>query len=252
LAKPAVKRTLEPQLVEPLLRGRFGRPYRYVPQCPSTQLELDEASPEGATAVCELQTAGRGRLGRRWEAPEGTALHCSIALRPPQGRRVAELTLAGAVAAAEAIEAVARVEPLIKWPNDLLLYARKVAGVLGELRGDTVILGIGINVNQTEEQLPAQARQRPASLRTVTGREEDRAPLLAELLLKLEDRYDAWCEHGLEALHQELVRRDFLRGRDISVDGVAGRACGIDARGRLELDVRGVRRFVESGEVAYL
>ena len=242
---------LAPDLVEPLLSGRFGRPYVYARRCPSTQLALSDDAPEGAVAVCELQTAGRGRLGRRWEAPESTAIHCSVALRPPAGRRVAELTLAAAVAAAEAIESVARLSPLIKWPNDLVLDARKVGGILGELRGETVVLGIGINVNQTEEQLPPDARRPPASLRTVTGREHERAPLLAALLLRLEQRYDAWLDHGLEALHHELEQRDFLRGREVRVDGIAGRACGIDALGRLELEVDGQRRLVESGEVSY-
>ena len=104
--------TLESETVEPLLRGRFGRPYLYARRCQSTQLELDEHAPEGAVAVCELQTAGRGRLGRHWEAPEGTAIHCSVALRPPPGRRVAELTLLAALAVTEAIEAVARVAAL--------------------------------------------------------------------------------------------------------------------------------------------
>ena len=243
--------TLESETVEPLLRGRFGRPYLYARRCQSTQLELDEHAPEGAVAVCELQTAGRGRLGRHWEAPEGTAIHCSVALRPPPGRRVAELTLLAAVAVTEAIEAVARVVPLIKWPNDVLLDARKLAGILGELRGATVVLGIGINVNQTAEQLPAEARQAPASLRTTTGREHERAPLLAELLLRLERHYDSWREHGLDALHHELERRDFLRGREVRADGIEGRACGIDRLGRLEVEIAGERRVVESGEVRY-
>jgi len=223
----------------------------YARRCPSTQLALADDAPEGAVAVCELQTAGRGRLGRRWEAPEGTAIHCSAALRPPARRRVAELTLAAAVAAAEAIESVAGVSPLVKWPNDLLVDARKVAGILGDLRGGTVVLGIGINVNQTAEQLPTEARQPPASLRIVTGYEHERAPLLAALLMRLEQRYDNWLDHGLEALHHELERRDFLRGREIHVDGIAGRACGIDSLGRLELDVEGEPRAVESGEVTY-
>jgi len=242
---------LEPDVVEPLLRGRFGRPYVYSRRCPSTQLELDEHAAEGAVAVCELQTAGRGRLGRRWEAPEGSAIHCSVALHPPPRRRVAELTLAAALAAADAIETAARVSPLIKWPNDLLLDERKVAGILGELRGSTVVLGIGINVNQTNDQLPLDARRPPASLRTITRRVHERAPLLAALLLRLEQRYDAWLEHGLEALHHDLEQRDFLRGREIRVDGLEARACGIDRLGRLELEIDGQLRVVETGEVTY-
>jgi BirA family biotin operon repressor/biotin-[acetyl-CoA-carboxylase] ligase len=85
-------------------RGRFGRPYTYVDETESTQLLL-EGAPEGAVAATDLQTAGRGRHGRVWEAPAGTALLCSVVLHPPTGCDAPELTLVGAIAAAEAIEA---------------------------------------------------------------------------------------------------------------------------------------------------
>src|SRR5918992_897068 len=90
--------SFSPAAVEPLLRGRFGRPYRYEPSCPSTQLLLDESLPEGAVAVCDEQTAGRGRLGRGWHAPRGTAVLCSTLLRPPPERRAAELSLVAGMA----------------------------------------------------------------------------------------------------------------------------------------------------------
>jgi BirA family biotin operon repressor/biotin-[acetyl-CoA-carboxylase] ligase len=132
-----------------------------------------------------------------------------------------------------------------------MLARRKVGGVLGELRDGLVVLGIGINVDQTEEQLPAEARQLPASLRTVTGGPHERAPLLASLLLELENAYDGWWHDGLSAVHAELEACDFLRGLRVCVDGTSGVAAGIDPAGRLLVDSRGERRAVESGEVQY-
>jgi len=243
--------TLAPEVVHPYLTGRFGRPYLYELQCESTQLMIAGDVPEGTVAVTEFQSAGRGRLGRGWHAPPGTAVHASIALRPGAARPTPELTLVAAVAAATAIEEATALPARIKWPNDVMLDGRKVAGVLGELRDDLVVLGIGINVNQTRDELPPDARQPPGSLRSLTGRAHDRPKLLGSLLLRLEHVYDRWRNGGLAALSGEIDARDFLRGRDVSVDGIDGRAAGIDGAGRLALDVGGERRLFESGDVAY-
>jgi BirA family biotin operon repressor/biotin-[acetyl-CoA-carboxylase] ligase len=239
--------TLALETVEPHLRGRFGKPYLYEAECESTQLLIDPGAAEGTVGACDYQSAGRGRVGRTWEAPAGTPVHCSIALRPPAGRGPQELTLVGALAVAEAIEAATGLPVQIKWPNDVILNGHKVSGVLGELRDGMVVLGIGINVNQTQDQLPADARQPPGSLRTVTGREYDRAELLGSLLYRLERLYDAWRDHGLP----DLSVRDFLRGRHVTVDGVSAQAVGIDRSGRLELEIDGERRLIESGEIEY-
>jgi BirA family biotin operon repressor/biotin-[acetyl-CoA-carboxylase] ligase len=230
---------------------RFGDPLIHVEECESTQLLIGSDAAEGTVAVADYQAAGRGRMGRRWEAPPGTAIHASIALRPPSDRPPQELTLVGALAAADAVEAATELFVQVKWPNDVMLNRRKVAGVLGELRDGLVVLGIGINVNQTREQLPPDARQPAGSLRTLTGREHDRAALLSTLLLRLEHQYDLWREGGLAALYPDIGARDFLRGRRVSVDGLSGTAVGIDRSGRLELEVDGERRLVESGEVSY-
>ena len=201
--------------------------------------------------MADFQSAGRGRLGRRWEAPAGTAIHCSVALRPPSSHAPQELTLVGAVAAADAVELATDLFVQIKWPNDVMLNRRKVAGVLGELREGMVVLGIGINVNQTREQLPPETRQLAGSLRTLTGRTHDREAVLSTLLLRLERHYDAWLAGGLGALYPDIGARDFLRGRRVSIDGLSGTVVGIDRAGRLELDVEGERQLVESGEVHY-
>jgi BirA family transcriptional regulator, biotin operon repressor / biotin---[acetyl-CoA-carboxylase] ligase len=243
--------SLSPEAVDRQLKGRFGRPYTYVESCESTQHLLEGAS-EGAVAVCDVQTAGRGRYGRAWEAPAGTALLCSIAFHPPPDRNASDLTLVGATAAAEAVEGATGLTAQIKWPNDVMLNRRKVCGVLGELRDDVVTLGIGLNVNQTREQLPPDAPTPAASLRTITGETYDRAALLGSLLFRLEGLYDEWRQGGLDAVYAEIGPRDFLRGRSVTVDGKSGFAAGINCDGRLELDVaHGERVLVEAGEVTY-
>ena len=242
---------LAPAHVIPLLAGRFGKTYLYREACESTQRLLSSDDPEGAVAVCEEQTAGRGRLGRRWEAPPSTALLCSILLRPPAERRLAELSLVGGVAAAQLVEAATGLSAQIKWPNDVMLDHRKVAGVLAEAREGVVLLGVGLNVNQQPSELPAGSSVPAASLFTVDGIRRDRAPLLAGLLVRLERAYDRWCEGGLPDLAREVGERDFLRGRRVAVGGLSGIAAGVEPDGRLAVDIGGGRRLVESGDVTY-
>jgi BirA family biotin operon repressor/biotin-[acetyl-CoA-carboxylase] ligase len=243
--------SLGPAFAEPLLRGRFGRPYLYHEQCETTQRLLDAAQPEGAVAVCEEQTDGRGRMGHRWEAPAGTSILASILLRPPPERRSAELTLVAGVATAVVVERATGLAAQLKWPNDVMLDRRKVAGGIAELKDGAVVLGIGLNVNQTPDQLPAETKAVAGSLRSITGRAYERGPIFADLLLELELRYDGWREGGLDALYDDLGARDFLRGRRVTVDGVAGTAQMIGRDGRLVVGTESGPVIVESGEVLF-
>lgn len=186
---------LTPERVQPLLLGRFGRGvWRWFDSCPSTQLELTAEDGEGALAVAEEQTAGRGRLGRPWHAPHGTSVLCSVLLRPEvNSARLPQLTVLGARAVADGIAAAVDLEPSVKHPNDVLLAGRKVAGVLGEARDGVVVLGMGVNANVAPEDLPAETRLPATSLSIETGGGEvDRARLLAQVLHALETRYEAW------------------------------------------------------------
>jgi BirA family transcriptional regulator, biotin operon repressor / biotin---[acetyl-CoA-carboxylase] ligase len=244
-------RPLDPAHVEPMLRGRFGRPYLYLAQTASTQRLLDAAQPEGAVAVAEEQTAGRGRIGRTWQAPASSAILVSTLLRPPPGREPAQLTLVAAVATAVVVERATGLAAQLKWPNDVMLDRRKVAGGLAELKDGAVVLGIGLNVNQAPAELPTETKAVAGSLRSVTGRTYERAPILADLLLELELRYDAWRDGGLDAIYEDLGSRDFLRGRRVTVDGVEGTAQLITREGRLAVATASGPLLVESGEVLF-
>jgi BirA family biotin operon repressor/biotin-[acetyl-CoA-carboxylase] ligase len=176
-----------------LLQGRLGRPYRFVEECASTQRLIDPDEAEGATAATDLQTQGRGRLGRTWDAPPGRALLFSVLLHPrPPMALWPELSLVAGDAVAAALREQTGVAAELSHPNDVLIEGRKVAGILPEASVGRVVLGIGVNVNQRDEQLPAETAKRSTALRIETGREWSRAPLLAAILLELERRYDDW------------------------------------------------------------
>jgi BirA family transcriptional regulator, biotin operon repressor / biotin---[acetyl-CoA-carboxylase] ligase len=184
---------LSPGSVEPLLHGRLGRPYRFVEECASTQRLLDAAEDEGTTVATDLQTHGRGRLGRVWEAPAGKALLFSVLLRPsPPMALWPELSLVAGDSVAAALRGETGIAAELSHPNDVMIEGRKVAGVLPEASVGRVVLGIGVNVNQTGDDLPADTAKPPTSLRVATGREWQRAPLLAAILRELERGYDDW------------------------------------------------------------
>jgi BirA family transcriptional regulator, biotin operon repressor / biotin---[acetyl-CoA-carboxylase] ligase len=185
--------SLAPDVVVPRLRGRFGHDYTYAESTPSTQRLLGPERAEGAVAVAEEQTEGRGRLGRSWISPSGVSILCSIVLTPPvDPPRLPELTVVAAEACVEAIAAATGLRPHIKLPNDVLLDGRKVAGILAEARDGRVVLGVGINVNVEGEQLPAGTDPPATSLLVELGTPVHRAELLVTLLEVLERRYDAW------------------------------------------------------------
>jgi BirA family transcriptional regulator, biotin operon repressor / biotin---[acetyl-CoA-carboxylase] ligase len=192
-----VSDSLAPDAVKPLLRGRFGHIYRYAEITDSTQRMLAEDEAEGAIAVADEQSEGRGRLGRGWEAPAGTSVLVSVLLRPAvEAPRLPELSIVAGGAVAQAIAGVTGLEPAIKFPNDVLIGGRKVAGILAESSEGRVVLGIGVNANQTLEQLPADSNTDPTSLRLELGKPVSRVRLLAAILLQLEHAYDAWVSTG--------------------------------------------------------
>jgi BirA family biotin operon repressor/biotin-[acetyl-CoA-carboxylase] ligase len=226
----------------------IGQPRLYEPECESTQLLLLGSDlPEGAVAVTDHQTGGRGRLGRTWVDAPSTAVLVSVLLRPPPNRRAPELSLVAALAVAEAVEAATGLSTQIKWPNDVMLDRRKVAGILAEMRDGAVVVGVGVNVNQSREQLPTDAHA-AGSLRTVTGREYDRPELLESVLGRRDGASGRWLAAGPEPLYGEIGARDFVRGRRVTLDGKPGTGVMILRDGRLEVALDdGGRTAVESG-----
>ena len=165
-------RPLTPELVSPALRGTFGREYHWAAEAPTTQRMLPPGARQGAVALAEHQTEGRGRLGRTWV---DSALMFSVALHPPPPvARWPELTLV----AAQAVAAVIGESATIKHPNDVLVDGRKAAGILAEA-GERVVLGIGINVGA-------------AAWPGAGWVERDRLELLVDVLERLEHDYDTW------------------------------------------------------------
>jgi BirA family biotin operon repressor/biotin-[acetyl-CoA-carboxylase] ligase len=226
----------------------LGEQRIHVDSCASTQELLDPTMVEGTVAVADFQTSGRGRIGRSWEAPPGEALLASVLLKPPVDRPLPQLALVAGVAVADALERLTGLAVQIKWPNDVMLRRTKVAGILAEARDGAVALGIGVNLNQTRDRLP----ERAGSLRTETGLEWDRGEVLEAVLADLGLRYDQWRAGGLDAVYEGLGARDFLRGRQVSVEGTSGVAELIDRDGKLRIAVgHGESVTVESGEVAY-
>jgi BirA family biotin operon repressor/biotin-[acetyl-CoA-carboxylase] ligase len=188
-----VASSLVPDSVIPKLRGRFGHPYLYVEVCHSTQRLLGDEHAEGAVALTEEQTEGRGRLGRRWHSPPGVSLLFSLLLEPRvESTRLPELTVLAGEACAEAIARVTGLAPEIKLPNDILIGGRKVAGILAEARDGRVVLGIGVNVNVALQDLPPDTDPPATSLLAEAGGEVDRTELLIEILDRLEQGYDDW------------------------------------------------------------
>jgi BirA family biotin operon repressor/biotin-[acetyl-CoA-carboxylase] ligase len=168
---------------------RFGTPATYVDECASTQRLLGDDDPEGAIVVANHQTEGRGRLGRTWEDVPGKSLLLSVLLRPSAPMPIwPELSLVAGEAVARAIGHGAEVRP----PNDVFLNGKKVAGILPEATRGRVVLGIGINLSHTQDELPQDTVKPPTSLSIETGREHDRDEVLRAVLAELERAYDAW------------------------------------------------------------
>jgi BirA family biotin operon repressor/biotin-[acetyl-CoA-carboxylase] ligase len=218
-------KALRPDAVVPLLRGGFGHPYVWRETCPSTQ-ELARGMPEGGVAACEEQTAGRGRRGRTWTSPRGAGLLFSLSLRPrTPPDRLPPLTLVVAGAVAEA----AWPQAAVRWPNDVVVDGRKLAGILAEVRDGEVVVGIGVNANHAAGDFPADARVTPVSLRLLRGEPVDRGALLADVLESVEARYREFESEGFAG-----IERDDLRGRRVRLAGGDEGLCeGIDDRGRL-------------------
>ncbi len=210
----------------------------------SDAFKMAEAgAPEGMVLLAERQTGGKGRLGRRWESPEGVNLYCSVVLRPQLPPYEApQLTFLSAVAVARAIELTSGLRPAIKWPNDVLLNGRKIAGLLNEMNAETdrvgfVILGIGVNLNMRQEQFPADLRTPATSLLLETGSSVSRHRFALTLLQELDREYVRFMQEGFAAAREVWASYCNASGRQVCVDLggslLQGAFAGIDQDGAL-------------------
>jgi BirA family biotin operon repressor/biotin-[acetyl-CoA-carboxylase] ligase len=256
---------LDLSLVREILGAtRLGNKFHYFEQIGSTNTharELAESNAaEGEVVIAESQTHGRGRLGRRWESPPWTNLYFSIVLRPKLApQHAAQITLMAAVGVAEAVASFITQEITIKWPNDILVDGRKLAGILTEAccnagRVEYVILGVGINVNTAIDSMPADIRRHATSLFDLTGKNVPRENVLHRLIRDLDRCYGVLEASGFHALRPRWEARFNLRGKRVRAElngqVVTGRACGIDRSGALVLeDENGMLKTIIAGDV---
>ena len=248
----------------------FGSPHRHFRLTDSTNArarELAEAgAPGGLVVTADEQDAGRGRQGRSWFAPPGSALLYSAVLRPLGERPL--LPLAVPLAVCEAAESLAPVECTVKWPNDVWVGTRKLAGVLIESRferggGGWAVIGVGLNLTVTRDELPEELRGTATSLEieeserataestTARGGQTSRSRSSAgDAKAALDAALASWVDAESQAILKGFRRRDALAGRRISWDGGSGTATGIDDSGHLLVDTHeGERRALGAGEV---
>ncbi len=232
---------------------RLGREFHYFNQLDSTNAYArrlaEQGDPEGAVVIAEQQTQGRGRLGRSWVSPPHLNLYLSILLRPKLAPvHAPQITLTAAVALADTVASFVPKPPAIKWPNDVLLDGKKLAGILTESscaaeRIEFVILGIGVNLNFPQELMPPGIRERATSVMAVTGHKVSREAFARRLIQDLDRCYGILEESGFDAVAPRWKARFELRGKRVRVEMadevISGKAVEIDRDGALIVECAG-------------
>jgi BirA family biotin operon repressor/biotin-[acetyl-CoA-carboxylase] ligase len=248
--------------------GGLYREVRVVASTGSTNADLAalgrQGSEPGVLLVAEHQRQGRGRLGRTWQAPERSAVMFSVLLRPTRvpNARWPWLPLLTGVAVAEALRRAAGVDAQLKWPNDVLVDRRKVAGILVERidpgdRPPLAVVGVGINVSNTAAELP---KAESSSLALVGASTVDRSVILRTVCRTLESLYVAWCEQEGEpeaGLADSYRQRCSTLNREVCIElpgheSVTGRAVDVDSNGRLVVAADTGRIALSAGDVMHV
>ncbi len=266
---PLATRALQRALLVP---GGLWRRLDVRAETGSTNADVADAAragePEGLVVVAEQQTAGRGRRERRWVSPPRAGLTLSVLLRPgddphpvPQ-RQWGWLPLLAGVALQEAVHRIAEVDAALKWPNDLLVADAKCAGILAEVAGDAVVLGIGLNVTTRVDELPPVTGLPATSLQLAGAKNTDRDPLLRALLRGLAGWYAGWRETGGDAELCGLLgayrRHCATIGRDVRVQlpggtELTGTVTTVDIDGQLVVRTAdGAENRVSAGDVVHV
>ena len=261
----AVPDLLLPEMIAPLVKGTiFAKQIHHYYKVGSTNSEAmnaaSEGAPEGSVFLAEEQLAGRGRGDHAWHSARSAGIYCSVILRPeiPPSDALL-LSLAAGLAVRAAVTEVAHLSVDLKWPNDLLLGGRKFCGILTEMNAEAtrvrhLVVGVGINVNQTK--LPAELKEIATSIKIETGTEWSRVELCAALLKSLDREYRELLSDGTAARSSVMKRFEqnssSVRGRKVRVEdntGLQGVTEGLDARGFLQVRTADGLRTVLSGTV---
>ena len=245
--------------------GRNVLAYRSVKSTNDIAVEMaNSGAVEGTIITAEQQTEGKGRLGRVWFSPMGSGIYVSAIFRPAFVPEYAPgMSIMTALALYEAVQNCSPSEPhlktlSLKWPNDLMIGNRKLAGILTELATEDrnihhVVVGVGINVNECAEDFPEELAGTATSLRCELGRKFNRVDLLQSFLRSLEKQYETYLLHRLEKDHDRIRKYSMLIGKDITLQSgrmrMEGKVQDIDADGRLILETsNGVEKII-AGEV---
>ena len=245
----------------------FGRTLHILPQTASTNDVLKTLAgrntPEGTVVIADHQTRGRGRLGRSFASPPGVGIYLSLLLYPSiEPVRLPQLTLLVAVAVAESLVETSGLDVRLKWPNDVEIDGQKVSGILTEAvmqqaASPTVIIGIGINVNNEREDFPSALQNRATSLALMAGRHYSRTPIVAKLLGHLETLYTSWRQTGVAPILERWLHYGPIVGRKVRFSDAditrTGTVTGLDENGALlvETGAPALQR-IYAGEVIFL
>jgi BirA family transcriptional regulator, biotin operon repressor / biotin---[acetyl-CoA-carboxylase] ligase len=243
--------------------GPFGNHLSWHEEVGSTNdlasAAAEAGAPEGLVVVANTQSTGRGRVGRHWSSPAGAGLYVSVVLRPA-APVLRLLTIAAGVAIAEGVQAASGLETCVKWPNDVLVGSRKLAGILAEAGSaagavEHVVLGFGVNIRRAA--YPPDVAARATSIESELGRDVDRGLVLAECLAALSNRHgmlQSGAAHDVIAVWRRRAAPHMGRTVEWDVDGGLrrGRAEDIDATGALLVRVDDQIVRVISGEVRWL
>ncbi len=243
--------------------GQKIHSYQSLGSTNSTAWQLaEQGAPEGTLVVADRQTAGRGRLGRSWHSPPRVGLWFSLILRPEvELTQAPGLSLLTALALAQTIGSHCGIEAKIKWPNDCQIAGKKVAGILTELsseldRVNFVIVGVGLNVNQTRSDFPRALRSKGTSLALESKHKCHRAEILALFLKEFEHFYLQFKQSGIAPFIKEIERRMALLGQKVKLavgkEIVTGKVAGLAEDGALLLETKAGSYRAISGEVSVL
>jgi BirA family biotin operon repressor/biotin-[acetyl-CoA-carboxylase] ligase len=249
------------------LQTKFiGQNIHYQESVPSTQKIAhrlaNENAAEGTVVISEEQLSGKGRMGREWHSPKYTGIWMSLILRPNISLANApQLTLLAAVSVVQAIEEVAGLRPEIKWPNDLLLKGKKLTGILTELHAEadrihSIIMGIGINVNQQLSDFPPDLHSIATSLAIEKGEKISRSSLIRSIFKRFENLYLLYLEEGFAPIKLLWESYAVSIGKQIKArtlnEVIEGKALGITDDGVLQIqDKNGKIHHVYSADIEF-